>query len=234
MSYNIIRYDELGGAEFGWLSAKHHFSFGSYYDPKRISFGSIRVINDDLIAPHKGFSPHPHDNMEIITFVREGAITHKDNLGNHGRTEAGDVQVMSAGTGITHSEYNMEDITTNIYQIWIFPDKKDVAPRWESGSFIGKDKNKLNLLVSGFNSDKESLKIHQDVNIYSVQFDAKDKEVHHQTDRSAYLLVSKGSIEILGNTLHKGDAIEINNESVISFISDSDQSEAILIETRNG
>ena len=129
---NLIPYEKLGGADHGWLKAKHHFSFASYQDPNRMNFGPMRVINDDIVAAQKGFAPHPHDNMEIITYVRKGAITHKDNMGNEGRTAAGDVQVMSAGTGVTHSEYNLEDEETSLYQIWMFPNKKNVKPRWDA------------------------------------------------------------------------------------------------------
>ena len=114
-------FSSLGGANHGWLDAKHHFSFANYYDPARTSWGNLRVWNDDTIAPQTGFPPHPHRDMEIITYVREGAITHQDNLGNAGRTEAGDVQVMSAGTGIAHAEYNLEPETTTWFQIWIEP-----------------------------------------------------------------------------------------------------------------
>ena len=116
-----IFYDQLGQANFGWLAAKHHFSFGQYHDSQRMGFGKLRVINDDIIKPHSGFDTHPHRDMEIITYVRQGAISHKDSRGNSGRTEAGDVQVMSAGTGIFHSEHNHEDVDTNLYQIWIEP-----------------------------------------------------------------------------------------------------------------
>jgi len=123
-------FQSLGHANHGWLNARHHFSFANYHDPNRTQWGSIRVWNDDEIAPHSGFAPHPHDNMEIITYVRQGAITHKDSLGNEGRTEAGDVQVMSAGTGIRHSEYNHESITTELFQIWVIPDKVGLAPSW--------------------------------------------------------------------------------------------------------
>lgn len=114
-------FDSLGGANHGWLDAKHHFSFADYHDPARVNWGNLRVWNDDTIAPQTGFPPHSHRDMEIITYVREGAITHEDSLGNKGRTEAGDVQVMSAGTGVRHSEYNREDVTTKIFQIWIIP-----------------------------------------------------------------------------------------------------------------
>jgi redox-sensitive bicupin YhaK (pirin superfamily) len=111
----------LGGANYGWLDTRHHFSFADYHDPERVHWGALRVWNDDEIASETGFPTHAHANMEIITYVREGAITHEDSLGNTGRTEAGDVQVMSAGTGIRHSEYNLEPVTTKIFQIWIIP-----------------------------------------------------------------------------------------------------------------
>ncbi|MGN6282951.1 pirin family protein, partial [Frateuria sp.] len=123
-------FDTLGGANHGWLDAKHHFSFAGYHDPARMGWGALRVWNDDTIAPRSGFPPHPHADMEIITYVREGAISHRDNLGNEGRTVAGDVQVMSAGSGITHAEYNLEPDTTRIFQIWIIPDRPGGAPSW--------------------------------------------------------------------------------------------------------
>jgi redox-sensitive bicupin YhaK (pirin superfamily) len=121
-------FESLGGANHGWLDAKHHFSFADYHDPARVNWGSLRVWNDDVIAPRSGFPAHPHANMEIITYVREGAITHEDSLGNKGRTEAGDVQVMSAGTGIRHAEYNLEDEETAIFQIWIVPRRRAASP----------------------------------------------------------------------------------------------------------
>lgn len=231
MTYELIKYSDLGSADFGWLHAKHHFSFGHYYNPDKMGFGKIRVINDDIIEPHYGFDPHPHNNMEIITFVRSGAITHKDNLGNSGKTIAGDVQVMSAGTGILHSEYNMENDRTNIYQIWIYPDKKDVEPRWETASFRELEKNKINLLVSGFNNPLPSLKIHQDVALYGVEFDHEDSEVLHCSEKDLYILCSEGRIEVLGQYLNMGDAIKIQNERLVSIKSLSDISDVIIIET---
>ncbi len=123
-------FNSLGGADHGWLNAKHHFSFAEYHDPTRVRWGSLRVWNDDTIQPKGGFPPHPHRDMEIITYVRKGAITHQDNLGNKGRTEAGDVQVMSAGTGIAHSEYNLENEPTTLFQIWIEPTRTGEQPSW--------------------------------------------------------------------------------------------------------
>ena len=128
-------FNALGAADHGWLKAKHHFSFANYRDPNRISHGSLRVWNDDEIAPRSGFPPHPHANMEIITYVREGAITHEDSLGNTGRTEAGDVQVMSAGAGVRHAEYNREDGPTKIFQIWIEPREHGGPPSWVRSRF---------------------------------------------------------------------------------------------------
>ena len=128
-------FEQLGHANHGWLDARHHFSFANYYNPERMGFGALRVINDDIIKAGAGFDTHPHKDMEIITYVRKGAITHRDSRGNQGRTEAGDVQVMSAGTGIFHSEFNLESEDTNLYQIWIEPNKIGVQPRWDAREF---------------------------------------------------------------------------------------------------
>ena len=125
----------LGGADHGWLKARHHFSFADYRDPERMRWGSVRVWNDDEIAPQSGFPPHPHHDMEIVTYVRTGAISHRDSLGNSGRTEAGQVQVMSAGSGITHAEYNLEDEATDLFQIWILPSEIGGTPRWDMRPF---------------------------------------------------------------------------------------------------
>ncbi|MTJ81998.1 MAG: pirin family protein [Telmatospirillum sp.] len=127
---DVRPFDDLGSADHGWLQARHHFSFGGYYDPRRTGWGDLLVWNDDTIAVNRGFPLHPHADMEIITYVREGAITHRDSLGNKGRTRAGDVQVMSAGTGIRHSEFNLEDEVTRIFQIWIRPDAAGGEPSW--------------------------------------------------------------------------------------------------------
>ena len=140
----------LGHANHGWLDARHHFSFANYYDPARMSWGTIRVWNDDTIAAQSGFPPHSHSDMEIVTFVRSGAITHQDSLGNKGRTGAGDVQVMSAGSGITHAEYNLEDKPTTLFQIWIETDKPGVSPGWGQREFPrGTRAGRWEVLASG-------------------------------------------------------------------------------------
>src|SRR5471030_1565499 len=145
----------LGAFRNQWLNAHHHFSFGGYHDPERMGLGRLRVWNDDEVAPGTGFDPHPHRDMEIVTYIREGAITHRDNLGNEGVTRAGDVQVMHAGTGITHAEYNKEDIPTRLFQIWILPDKRGVAPGWGTKTFP-RDNKGLSVLASGRPSDASS------------------------------------------------------------------------------
>lgn len=149
---------KLGGENHGWLNTRHHFSFANYYDPRRMSWGHLRVWNDDAIAPGTGFPPHPHRDMEIITYVREGAITHEDNLGNRGRTVAGDVQVMSAGTGIVHSEYNREDVTTRIFQIWLLPDRAGEESDWGTRAFPKADRGgRFVTLASGYGEDRDTL-----------------------------------------------------------------------------
>jgi redox-sensitive bicupin YhaK (pirin superfamily) len=208
---SVIKHKDLGGADHGWLKAKHHFSFASYYDPKRMGFGAIRVINDDIIKAKKGFDPHQHNDMEIITYVRSGAITHTDNHGNEGRTEAGDIQVMSAGSGIIHSEYNQEDKETTLYQIWIVPNKTDVKPRWEAKQFPKQPvKKKLNLLVSGFgkNYKEGTLGIYQDAYVYGGKINKGD-EINYDTKHQVYLLCSYGNITLCGKILEKGDGAEI-------------------------
>ena len=220
-------FDSLGEANHGWLNAKHHFSFANYYDPKKMSFGELLVINDDRIAPNTGFGKHPHDNMEIITFVRKGAISHEDSQGNKGRTTAGNVQVMSAGTGIIHSEHNYEDEETNIYQIWIIPKSKGIAPKWGSAEFpTESSKDKLKLLVSG--DDDAPLQIHQDARIYTGTFNVRTT-LKHQIKGQGYLLVSKGYIKIGDIEAVKGDGIAIINEKEVSLDCHPD-TEIILIE----
>ncbi len=211
---NIIKYNNLGGADHGWLKAKHHFSFASYQNPERVHFGPMRVINDDVVSPQTGFASHPHDNMEIITYVRKGAITHKDNMGNVGKTEAGDVQVMSAGTGVVHSEYNYENEDTNLYQIWIFPNKKDVKPRWDAKKFPKEPvKGKLKPLVTGFENDNDqTLKIYQDIEILAGNIKQGDFVDQVVTRNQAYVLCSKGKIKINGIEIVKGDGAEITEE----------------------
>ena len=213
-------YANLGHANHGWLDARHHFSFASYQDPQRQQFGVLRVINDDVIKAGAGFDTHPHKNMEIITYVREGAITHRDSNGNVGRTVAGDVQVMSAGTGVFHSEFNLESEDTNIFQIWIEPNQLDVKPRWDSYKFPEElTADSLMLLVSG--DGDAPLSIYQDAFIYAGHL-SEGTELTHTIKHQAYVLVSAGSLELEGRLLNKGDGLEVTELSSIHMKALSD------------
>jgi quercetin 2,3-dioxygenase len=220
----LYPYQQLGHASHGWLESRFHFSFAEYANPERIHFGALRVINDDVIAAGKGFDMHPHKDMEIITYVRQGAITHRDSLGNEGRTKAGDVQAMSAGTGIRHSEYNAENEDTVLYQIWIYPSKKNVAPRWDAKQF---DKtpvtDKLRLLASGRSEDagKGALFMHQDAAIYGGMLTA-GTVVTHPVKYQAYILASDGELLINGTLLKKGDGAEITGTSLLKIEAKTD------------
>jgi len=207
-----------GIANHGWLQSRHTFSFANYYNPERMHFGVLRVLNDDIVDAGMGFSKHPHDNMEIITYVREGAITHRDSMGNVGRTEAGDVQVMSAGTGVQHSEHNLEDVPTRLYQIWIQPIERNVKPRWEARQFPKEPvTDKLHLLVSGEPEDGgDALFIHQYASISGGRL-TQGTQVSHALRHNAYVLVSQGEVSVDGQTLKQGDGAEIEGKSTISI-----------------
>ena len=223
---NVIRYQDLGHANHGWLDARHHFSFASYYDPKRMGFGTLRVINDDIIKAGAGFDIHPHRDMEIITYVRKGAISHKDSQGNKGRTEAGNVQVMSAGTGIFHSEFNLESEDTKLYQIWIEPAKLGVEPRWDMHSFPKDTKNKLELLVSG--DESAPLQINQDAQIFAGRLE-EGTELQHKLNKLGYVLVSEGEVTLNGKTLNAGDGAEVTDTQTLTFNAQTD-AEILVIE----
>jgi len=198
---DIRPFESLGGANHGWLNAKHHFSFSNYYDPSRMGWGVLRVWNDDRIKPRTGFPPHPHRDMEIITFVREGAITHRDHLNNQGRTAAGDVQVMSAGRGIQHEEWNLEGEDTTLFQIWIETRKQGIRPRWEQAEFPKDDrKGQLVQLASGKpDAPAEALYIEQDAAILGANLE-KGQEVTYALPggRLGYLVPSKGIVTVNG------------------------------------
>ena len=191
---------ELGGADHGWLRARHHFSFANYYDPKRMSWGALRVWNDDEIAPNSGFPPHPHQNMEIITYVRDGAITHKDSMGNTGRTGAGDVQVMSAGAGVQHAEYNLESEQTRLFQIWIEPDSSGGAPSWGAKPFPKGDRSgRFVTLASGRAGDEDALPIRADARVLGATLKAGETLTYDlDPTRHAYLVASSGKVDVNG------------------------------------
>ncbi|GFZ94174.1 pirin-like protein [Elstera cyanobacteriorum] len=221
----------LGGANHGWLKAKHHFSFADYYDPKRMNWGNLRVWNDDAIAPDTGFPPHPHRDMEIITYVREGAITHEDNLGNKGRTEAGDVQVMSAGTGIAHSEYNREEETTKIFQIWIIPTERGGAPSWGTKPFPkGERSGQFVTLASGYAEDTDALPIRTDARVVGATLKAGETaEYHLGANRRAYLVPAVGVVEIAGQRVNARDGAAISELETVTITALED-SEIVLVD----
>lgn len=214
MTIRTVPFDSLGGANHGWLNAKHHFSFADYYDPKRMGVGPLRVWNDDTIQPGTGFPFHSHKDMEIITFVREGAITHEDNLGNKGRTEAGDVQVMSAGTGITHSEYNLEDEITRIFQIWIIPDETGHKPRWDAREFPkGSRTGELVPLASGraIHAATDALSIHADSAVLGATIAAGAKVTHKlDAGRALYVVPAKGAVSIGDTFVDTRDGVVVS------------------------
>ena len=225
-------FDDLGGSDHGWLKAKHHFSFASYYDPARMHWGNLRVWNDDEIAPKTGFPPHPHANMEIITYVREGAITHKDSMGNAGRTEAGDVQVMSAGSGIRHSEYNLGDETARIFQIWIEPTLRGGAPSWGSKPFPKAERSgRFVTLASGFADDNEALRIRADARILGATIKAGECiRLALDPERHVYLVPAKGAIEVGGIRIDRRDGAAITDVASIDIVG-LEEAEVILVDT---
>jgi redox-sensitive bicupin YhaK (pirin superfamily) len=212
----IRPYRSLGGANHGWLNTRHHFSFADYHDDERMNWGALRVWNDDEIAPGAGFPAHPHANMEIVTYVRQGAITHGDNLGNKGRTEAGDVQVMSAGSGIRHAEYNLEPGTTSIFQIWIMPNARGGAPEWGAKAFPKDDRaGKFVVLASG---------------VVGVTLKAgQTAEYKLGTDRRAYLVPAAGLVEVNGARAHARDGIAVAEEETLHLTAIED-SEIVMVD----
>jgi redox-sensitive bicupin YhaK (pirin superfamily) len=208
----------LGHANHGWLDARHHFSFASYYDPARMGWGAIRVWNDDTIAPRSGFPPHPHNDMEIVTFVRIGAITHQDSLGNKGRTGAGDVQVMSAGTGIVHAEYNLEDEATTLFQIWIMPDRAGEAPGWGQREFPRGDRaGKWEIVASGMPEQDKALSIRADAKVAAATL-AAGESATWSTDpgRHIYVVAPTGTIRVNGVAAQPRDGVAVSGEATIT------------------
>jgi len=222
----------LGGADHDWLRTKHHFSFADYYDPKRTGWGALRVWNDDEIAPGTGFPAHPHADMEIITYVRQGAITHRDSLGNEGRTEAGDVQVMSAGTGIRHSEYNFEPDTTKIFQIWIQPSSRGGKPSWSAKPFPKWSRSgRFVALASGAEQDTaDALPIRADARVLGATLKAGETAEYLSAEgRRAYLVPALGSIEVNGVHVGARDGAAIENERLLR-VTAIDDAEIILVD----
>ena len=222
---------ELGAADHGWLKARHHFSFAGYYDPARMNWGNLRVWNDDEIAAQSGFPPHPHADMEIITYVRQGAITHRDSMGNTGRTEAGDVQVMSAGSGIRHSEYNLEDETTRIFQIWIEPLARGGKPSWGAKPFPKGDRSgRFVTLASGVGDGGEALPIRADARVMGATLKAGERvTVALDPKRHAYLVPATGAVEVGGVRIETRDGAAITELASIEIVGIED-AEVVLVD----
>lgn len=223
-------FHSLGAANHGWLDARHHFSFASYHDPARVNWGALRVWNDDTIEAGTGFPPHPHSDMEIITYVRKGAITHKDNMGNEGRTEAGDVQVMSAGTGVQHSEYNREDEDTQIFQIWIIPDERGGTPYWGAAPFPKGDRaGKFVALASGAAND-DALPIRADAQVLGATVKAGESVTYHTAaSRHLYLVPATGKVRIGNVEANARDGVAITQMDSITITALED-SELVLVD----
>ena len=221
----------LGGADHGWLKAKHHFSFASYYDPEHMGWGDLRVWNDDEIAPGTGFPSHPHADMEIITYVRDGAITHKDSMGNVGRTEAGDVQVMSAGSGIRHSEYNLERETTRIFQIWIVPTEHGGKPAWGAKPFPKADRSgRFVTLASGFTNDNDALPIRANARVLGATVKAGERlTLTLDPARHAYLVPATGAVEVGGVRIEARDGAAISDLTTVDVVGLED-AEVVLVD----
>ena len=224
-------FEKLGKSDHGWLKANFHFSFADYRNNDRVHWGALRVWNNDRIAAQSGFPPHPHRDMEIVTYVRTGAITHQDSMGNKGRTGAGDVQVMSAGTGVTHAEYNLEDEDTTLFQIWIETDKPSARPSWGAKPFPKDSREGAFQLLASGNGDADTLSINADARVLGATVKAGESiEIDAQPDRHLYLVPS-GRVRVNGVEAGPRDGVAITGEDRIE-IQAEDDSELVLVDAR--
>jgi len=212
MTLTVRKSEERGRANFGWLDSKHSFSFGHYHDPKHMGFGPLRVINDDRVAPGGGFPAHPHSDMEIISYVLEGALEHKDSLGTGSVIRPGDVQRMSAGSGIRHSEFNASKTEpVHFLQIWIIPERKGIAPGYEQKAFPDSEKRGRLRLIGSRDGRDGSVTIHQDVDLYATLLGAGDAVEHAiAPGRGGWVQVARGSVSLNGETLREGDGVAVS------------------------
>jgi len=215
----VFQSDTRGHADHGWLKAKHTFSFAEYFDPARVSYGSLRVINEDRIAPGKGFGTHPHSDMEIITYVIDGAIEHKDSMGNGTIITAGEVQRMTAGTGVAHSEFNpSNDSELHLLQIWIFPEENGLQPGYEQIHFPRESKLNRLCLVGSRDGRNNSITIHQDIDVYASVLEKGNSVTHDvRAERKAFVQVIKGDIDVNGQRLATGDGAKIAGVTEVSI-----------------
>jgi quercetin 2,3-dioxygenase len=223
---------ERGTANFGWLDSRHTFSFGDYYDPKQMGFGPLRVINEDRVSPGKGFGTHGHRDMEIISYVLEGALEHKDSIGTGSVIRPGDVQVMSAGTGIRHSEFNhSKNESVHFLQIWVVPDREGIAPRYEQKTFPDADKRGRLRLVGSSDGRDGSVVIHQDVELFAAILDAGEQvTLPLSTGRNAWLQVVRGAVVMNGQELDVGDGAAIEGEPALTVTAKVDGTEILMFD----
>jgi hypothetical protein len=229
--FDVIHSDTRGAADHGWLKAKHTFSFGDYHNPAMMGFGPLRVINEDRIEPSQGFGTHPHKDMEIVTYIIEGALAHKDSMGNGSVIEAGDVQRMTAGTGVFHSEFNQsEEDPVHLLQIWILPRESSLQPGYEQQHFDREDKLNQWRLVASSDGRESSMTVHQAVDLYASILEA-GKELRHEfsADHSGYLQIVSGSVTANDELLEAGDAVAIRELELLTVLATSN-AEMILFD----
>lgn len=227
----IRRSDARGYADHGWLKSYHSFSFGEYYDPRHVQFGPLRVINEDRVAPGMGFGTHSHRDMEIISYVLEGELAHKDSMENGSVIRPGDVQRMTAGTGVQHSEYNhAADATTHFLQIWILPDRSGIEPGYEEKHFDAAEKRGRLRLIGSRDGADGSVVIHQDVKLYGGLFNGDEAAtLALEPQRRAYVHVARGSVTVNGKVLDAGDAAMLQGESQV-VLSDGNDAEVLVFD----
>jgi quercetin 2,3-dioxygenase len=228
----IRRSSERGIANFGWLDSRHTFSFGEYHDPAHMGFGPLRVINEDRVSPGKGFGTHGHRDMEIISYVLEGALEHKDSIGTGSVIRPGDVQVMSAGTGIRHSEFNHSKTEpVHFLQIWVIPERDGIAPRYEQKAFPDTEKRGRLRLVGSSDGREGSVVIHQDVELRAGVLDATEQLTHAlRPGRNAWLQVVRGSVEVNGQALDSGDGAAVSGEPGLTIAAGADGAEVLVFD----
>ena len=210
---------ERGIVDHGWLLARHSFSFASYQDPRHVRFRTLRVINEDTVQPGQGFGTHPHEDMEILTYVLEGAVEHRDSMGEHGVLRPGDVQVMSAGTGVTHSEFNhSESEPLHLLQIWIFPDAKGYEPRYLDRHFSAEERRDTLRLIASSDADADALPIRQDAHVYAALL-SSGKAVEHAlgAGRGAWIQVARGALDANGESLAAGDGARVEDVATLTI-----------------
>jgi len=228
----LRRAEERGRANFGWLDSRHSFSFGQYHDPAHMGFGPLRVINDDRVAPGGGFSTHPHADMEIVTYVLEGALEHKDSLGTGSVIRPGDVQRMSAGTGIRHSEYNASQTEpVHFLQIWILPERNGLQPSYEQKAFSAAEKRGTLRLVASREGREGSVTIHRDVDLYATLLGEEQSVTHVlKPGRQAWVQVAQGTARLDGEQLYPGDGVAIEEPGAIAIAGTSPDAEVLLFD----